>query len=47
MSRKRIVRPVACVAASRYLTGAEAADTFLLYLGWSGIDYCPTSSVNR
>ena len=32
---------------SRYLTGAEAADTFLLYLGWSGIDYCPTSSVNR
>jgi len=31
----------------RYLTSAEAAETFMLYLGWTGNDYCPTSSVNR
>lgn len=31
----------------RFLTSVEAAETFLLYLGWTGIDYCPTNSANR
>lgn len=32
---------------ARFLTAAEAAETFVLYLGWTGVDYCPTSSANR